>query len=241
MARNFLTAVLAIASAAGGALAAMALYPTAAGAQRSPLAEGEPCPSRMYAGRDELICRCSATAGGNPVWGTDTYTDDSALCHAALHAGAMPQTGGVIRVRRAPGRDSYEGSARNGISSRGYGSYESSIVFDSPQALARALGGVPLCPVLYSAAPPGMSGDCMCEPGRTGPTWGTNPYTTDSAVCSAAHHAGLIDSKAGGVIHIAPGPKMTHLPGSTRNGFSSSDFDAARPWDTFTLSAGKKP
>ncbi len=233
--RASVSAILAFSAASGAALVLLAVDPSPAEAQRSPLAEGELCPTRLYAGQDDLICRCTSTAGGNPVWGTDTYTDDSALCHAALHAGAITPGGGVIHVRRVTGQDSYRGSTRNGITSRDYGGYESSMAFDSPQVLAKTLGGVRLCPVLYSAAP-GMSGDCRCEPGRSGPAWGTNPYTADSAVCSAAHHAGLIDSRAGGVIHIAPGPKMTSVPGSTRNGFSTSDFDSAQPWNTFVLS-----
>ena len=140
----------------------------------------------------------------------------------------------MIRVRRVAGRDSYDGSSRNGITSRGYGSYESSIVFDTPQQLAQSLGGVPLCPVLYSAAPKGWSGDCFCDPGRNGPAWGTNPYTADSAVCNAAIHAGVIGEN-GGVIHIAPAPGQSSYPGSTRNGFTTSDYG---PWESsFRVSA----
>lgn len=237
MARISLNALLAIVIGFTAALSLLAIHPSSAGAQRSPLAEGEPCPSRMYGDRDDLLCHCDSTGGGNPVWGTDTYTDDSALCHAALHAGAIKETGGVIHVRRAPGQDSYLGSTRNGIASRGYGFYESSIEFDSPQTLAASLGGVPLCPVLYKAAPPGWAGDCYCDPGRSGPAWGTNPYTSDSAVCNAAVHAGAIGS-GGGVIHLAPAPGQSSYPGSTRNGFTTSDFGS---WDaSFTVSPGSR-
>ena len=236
MARLSYTVLSAITTCACAALGLLAFDPAPVKAQRSPLADGEPCPSRMYGDRDELICHCDETVGGNPVWGTDTYTDDSALCHAALHAGAIKQAGGVIHVRRAPGLASYLGSTRNGIASRSYGSYESSIVFDSPQALARSLGGAPLCPVTYTALPAGWAGDCYCDPGRSGPAWGTNPYSVGSAVCTAAVHAGLIDGEAGGLIHVAPGPMVSSLPGSTRNGFTTVDYEYETPTRTFLLS-----
>lgn len=222
MTRYSLPAFIAIATSALATAAAFLLFPSSAGAQRSPLAEGEPCPSTMYSDRAELTCHCDATAGGNTVWGTDTYTDDSALCHAALHAGAIPETGGVIRVHRTAGRSSYAGSTRNGISSRDYGAWERSIVFDAPSTLAKSLGGVPLCPVTYNANS-GFTGNCRCDADSNGPVWGTNPYTDDSAVCNAAIHAGVIGA-GGGVVHLSPAPGQSSYRGSTRNGFSSSDY-----------------
>jgi len=222
MTRYSLPAIVALATSSVAGLLVLALYPSPAGAQRSPLAEGEACPSRMYTDRSELLCHCDETGGGNPVWGTDVYTDDSALCHAALHAGAIPQSGGVIHVRRAPGRSSYRGSTRNGISTSNYGEWGASIVFDSPDTLTKTLGGVPLCPVLYNASP-GFSGDCRCDAASSGPVWGTNPYTDDSAVCNAAIHAGVI-GPGGGVVHLSPAPGQSRYAGSTRNGMTTSDY-----------------
>ena len=143
----------------------------------------------------------------------------------------------MIHVRRAPGQASYRGSSRNGITSLSFGEYESSIVFDSPQALARTLGGVPLCPVLYTAAPPGWSGDCRCDPDRTGPAWGPIPTPPDSAVCTAAVHAGLIEHQTGGVIHLAPGPRSTSASGKHAERLQYQRFLRRGERDTFTLSA----
>lgn len=227
---------MATAGFVGGLLMSSGI-PSIAKAENSPLEEGEVCPSQMYKADDDLICRCRKTEGGNPVWGTDIYTDDSALCHAAVHAGVIPQSGGVVHVRRVAGRDSYQGSTRHGFVSQSYGAYESSIQFDTPQQVARMLGGVKLCPVLYSAALPNWSGDCRCEPGRVGMVQGSNPYTEDSNICGAAVHAGLIGRDSGGVIHVAPGPMSTRLTGSTRNGLVGSNFSAAQPRATFTVSA----
>jgi hypothetical protein len=54
--------------------------------------------------------------------------------------------------------------------------------------------------------------------------WGTDLYTIDSSVCTAAVHAGKIDLAAGGrvVIRIREGAQL--YTGSTRHGISSGDW-----------------
>jgi hypothetical protein len=215
-------------------LPVVAFYPSPAGAQRSPLAEGERCPTRLRSDLAELTCSCGKTEGGANMWGTDVYTDDSSLCHAAVHAGVIPASGGTLRVRTVAGQGSYTGSARNGMVTEDYGAWTRSIVFDDPAALAKSLGGVPLCPVLYDAVPQGWSGECSCEAVRTGPVWGTNPYTSDSAVCRAARHAGVIGAN-GGVVHLSPAPGQESYSGSARNGVTSDSYG---PWSrSFRITA----
>jgi hypothetical protein len=63
---------------------------------------------------------CESTGG---LWGTDVYTADSAICKAAIHAGAISPGGGVATVRIESGRPAYRGSARYGVLSNDYGSY----------------------------------------------------------------------------------------------------------------------
>jgi hypothetical protein len=216
------------------ALAALALYPPPVGAQGSPLAEGERCPTVLRPDVAEVTCSCGKTEGGANMWGTDVYTDDSSICHAAVHAGVIPESGGSLRVRAVAGQSSYKGSVRNGMVTRDYGEWTRSIVFDDPGTLASSLGGLPLCPVLYDAAPQGWSGDCSCAAVRTGPVWGTNPYTSDSAVCRAARHAGVIGAN-GGVVHLSPAPGQESYGGSTRNGVTTDSYG---PWSrSFRVSA----
>jgi hypothetical protein len=67
------------------------------------------------------------------VWGTDTYTDDSSVCTAAVHAGLITlASGGPVTFEMRPGLDSYEASTRNGIASRSWGVWSSSFVFVTP-------------------------------------------------------------------------------------------------------------
>jgi len=87
------------------------------------------CPAKMPAGQDELRCHCAPDRFTGNVWGTDVYTNDSGICAAALHAGVVTPAGGAVSVLRMPGRDRYQGSSRNGITTADYGSWGGSIQF----------------------------------------------------------------------------------------------------------------
>ena len=64
------------------------------------------------------------------MWGTDIYTDDSALACAAVHAGVVlaGQTK-VVTVKIVAGQSSYQGSVRNGVTSSSYGTWPGSYSF----------------------------------------------------------------------------------------------------------------
>jgi hypothetical protein len=58
------------------------------------------------------------------VWGTDTYTRDSALGAAAVHCGLLkPGETDVLRLTVVPALDAYPGSARNGVTTSDYAMY----------------------------------------------------------------------------------------------------------------------
>jgi hypothetical protein len=64
------------------------------------------------------------------VWGTETYTDDSSVCSAAVHAGIInPIEGGRVVIEIAPGELTYEGTEANGVTSQDYGSWDGSFTF----------------------------------------------------------------------------------------------------------------
>lgn len=70
-------------------------------------------------------CDLSAT-----IWGTDVYTDDSPICVAAVHAGVIDaSSGGGVDIELLEGRDSYEGSTRNGVTSSDWESWPRSFRF----------------------------------------------------------------------------------------------------------------
>jgi hypothetical protein len=73
---------------------------------------------------------CPAGGSAGVVWGTDTYTADSSVCTAAVHAGLISlASGGDVTIEVRAGQDAYTGSQRNGISTSSYPGYDSSFVF----------------------------------------------------------------------------------------------------------------
>lgn len=62
---------------------------------------------------------CAPITDANPlgrVYGTDYYTDDSSICTAAVHAGAISTGGGRVTVQIREGANAYESSEQNGVS-----------------------------------------------------------------------------------------------------------------------------
>jgi len=95
---------------------------------------GTPCPANATGLRgtgQQLSCWCTpeSTRGGS-VWGTDVYTDDSAICRAAVHAGVIGSGGGGVRIRMLPGMQRYAGTQRNGVESTSYESWHGSYRFE---------------------------------------------------------------------------------------------------------------
>jgi hypothetical protein len=77
---------------------------------------------QMHAGKTFKFRVTGAVGGG--VWGTNTYTLDSALAVAAVHAGAVKiGKTAVVTVKILPAQNGFLGSTRNGITSAPYGAF----------------------------------------------------------------------------------------------------------------------
>lgn len=69
-----------------------------------------------------LSCQCPASPPEkSPIWGTGVYSNDSYICKAAIHGGAMTRVGGIVTFEVLPDQASYTGSLRNGVKSMAYG------------------------------------------------------------------------------------------------------------------------
>jgi hypothetical protein len=78
----------------------------------------------------EYTCDCPAGGAKGPVWGTDVYTRDSALCTSAIHAGELaPSGGGTITLKPAGGCAVYKGTLQHGVTSSGWGAFNGSYYF----------------------------------------------------------------------------------------------------------------
>ncbi len=76
---------------------------------------------------------CSGGGELGSVWGTGTYTADSSICTAAVHAGLIDRAeGGQVTIEVIAGLDSFEGSTANGVTSSAYGAYDPAFRFQVP-------------------------------------------------------------------------------------------------------------
>ena len=147
---------------------------------------------RFPTGSDALTCSCTGTESGS-VWGSWPYTADSDICAAARHAGVVGEMGGVVTALAAPGEASYTGTEQNGVTTRDWGSYGASFVFDAPIAAADVCVPFPEELEVY---------DCYCSGSEAGPVTGSGPYAMDSDICAAALHAGVILPDGGWVTAV---------------------------------------
>lgn len=61
-----------------------------------------------------------------------------------------------------------------------------------------------------------------------GAVWGTDIYTSDSSVCAAAIHAGVITDVDGGLVIVRYEPGLESYASTTRNGITTEEYGA---WD----------
>jgi hypothetical protein len=64
------------------------------------------------------------------VYGTDTYTDDTPPCSAAVHAGKIKSaTGGTAVIEIKGAQSSFTSTAAHGVTSSEYGEWPGSYAF----------------------------------------------------------------------------------------------------------------
>jgi len=63
-----------------------------------------------------MICPSDCSKVKVPVYGTGIYTDNSSVCRAAIHTGAiLDNDGGIVEVRIEPGKKTYLGSTKHNV------------------------------------------------------------------------------------------------------------------------------
>ena len=65
---------------------------------------------------------------------------------------------------------------------------------------------------------------CACEDWRPSRIWGTDVYTNDSHICTAAVHAGVIRQGEASIVAVEPRPGQDAYSGSTRHGVKSGNY-----------------
>lgn len=182
--------------------------------------------------------RCPRSGVAHRVWGTGTYTDDSSVCTAAVHAGRITRaSGGLVKIRISRGLSRYRGTKRHGITSRRWGRWHGSFEVVSAKALPGTRTTTTTSRTVYDiewrdnatgARGQNTTYSYRCPSGGVAyEVWGTGTYTDDSSICTAAVHAGRI-TFGGGVVTIKPQPGLSGYVGSTQNGVTSKSWGAYR-------------
>ncbi len=79
---------------------------------------------------DTLMVSCPDGGTIRYAWGTDTYTADSSVCTAAVHAGLIGvDVGGDVYIEIVAGLQQYVGSERNGVTTQKRGDWLTSFIF----------------------------------------------------------------------------------------------------------------
>ena len=176
---------------------------------------------------------CSALGAFDTVYGTDYYTADSSICTAGVHSSLITQAaGGEVTIQVVEGRSQYLGSTRNSVTTTNWGMYDKSFRFvgvephndagvnDAPRGLPiqwNVTGGHLLM---------GQQITYRCLPGTASTIYGTDIYTSDSSICSAAVHAGKTTLAGGNDFIVEWAPGQASYTGSMRNGVTSSNWMA---------------
>jgi hypothetical protein len=205
--------------------------PVATAAVDNPGGSGYSATAATFRGRvgERFVYTCPKYGVAGSIWGTDVYTDDSSVCSAGVHTGAISLAGGgTVTIEIRPGEAAYTGSARNRVTSSSYPAWSGSfvVVASTPEYPGVGTGGT-----AWSANAAQFRNfvgaqfeyDCPAN-GTRGSVWGTNTYTDDSSVCTAAVHGGLITLARGGKVKIEMRDGQPSYRGSTRNGIKSNPY-----------------
>jgi|GEM_PF-1037714 len=212
-------------------------FPAKGAAECPKVLPTDTCPSNFKAaGKADVTCMCAPKDATGSLYGSHPYTTDSSICKAAKHAGILKDAPVSVTAKKVSGCDTYLGTEANGVKSSKWGKYPESFGFASkgaiecPKAGAAAAPAAPVaaaakCPSNFKAAGKDEI-TCSCEPAAaTGSLYGAGPYTTDSSICKAAKHAGILKDAAVTVTaKKAPGcPKYlsTEANGIKSSGWSS--------------------
>ena len=79
----------------------------------------------------DIICPESCINTEAPVYGSNIYSKDSALCRSAFHAGAITSYGGKVTINIEDTIDNYTSSLSRGIKSDGRAFSEFSVTFEN--------------------------------------------------------------------------------------------------------------
>lgn len=186
---------------------------------------------RKNVGRSYQFVVIGKTAG--TVYGTKTYTDDSVLAAAAVHAGLLkPGERGIVKVTMVRALPRYKGSTKNGVTTRSYGRWPGAYQVE----LVKKLGAPPKVGGMTVFPDPGNLMGYRKQVGKSflfkvtgttrGTVYGSVVYTDDSPLAAAAVHAGLVKPGETKIVKVTILRGLKRYVGTRKNGVSSKSYGA---------------
>jgi hypothetical protein len=182
---------------------------------------------------NEFSFTCPADCEPAPVWGVGWYTADSSICSAAVHSGAIKASkGGKVTIKAKKGLKRYKGTKANGVTSSEWEAFDTSFsVNDSADGNGTPKKGEAE-KITCSDTVEGLNHtdddkfEVVCPPGckSAGTVWGSGPYTTDSSICRAAIHAGVVTDDDGGTVKVTVSEGEKKYSGTKKNGVKTEDY-----------------
>lgn len=114
--------------------------------------------------------------------------------------------------------------------------FSRSIIFAIFSLAACSKSSAPKCPGSFAELKGTGTQTCSCDgsSGQSGAVYGTDLYTVDSSICSAAKHAGL-----SGDVSVADADGCDSYVGSAKNGVTTADWGSYPK--SFYFTAHAKP
>lgn len=181
-------------------------------------------------------CACKASDPLGTLYGSGPFSSDSSICKAARYLGEIGDKGGVVTVSATSGCAAYHGGTANGVTSLAWSAHKASFYFP-----AKGGAACTACPNTFKDIPDVdklLSFDCTCgaKLPEGGGLYGTGIYTTDSSICLAAKHSGVIKGVSG-LITVKKAPGCGSYKGTTANGVTSSSW-ASYPKSFYVAGGG---
>ncbi|CAK8681740.1 unnamed protein product [Clavelina lepadiformis] len=188
-----------------------------------------------------LTCPPGCVSFEEGVWGSGVYTEDTAICRAAIHDGRLTnEEGGIVTFYRQLGQSSYIGLEKNSIKSSPYGYWRRSFSFeaktpDPPDCTTTAEDSRFFKEKRFQFS---------CLPScaeTTKAIWGNVLYTTDSSICKAAIHDGRLLNGDGGIVTVYIQPGQHSYDGTERNSVKSLPHGPSSLSFSFTVNGTDYP
>ena len=189
-------------------------------------------PWRGMLGQTYSVYCPPAAAPGGTVWGAISYTDDSSICMAAVHALVSFDhvRGGTVYFTLEQGRGAYAADTTRGVITQSYGPWSASfrIVGAYVGRQPNEINDSTPMEITWRANAVHWRGldsaqrIVQCPGSRTGGLiWGRDVYADESAICPAAVHAGLIKVATGGAVTLRIERGREFYPGGVRHSVRS--------------------